>query len=578
MPRLFLAIPKHKELFMLDAKMKRKLWLCGVLVLGLSLASPRAKAQLNQTGSIEDQLIQFGSPSSQLDMGSYFNDPLLPDTDSIYEFRYYDQSVYVHMFDTQAPVTVANFANYASQGLFDDTIMHRSVNNFIVQGGGFKLTDTVDGITIDKQSGLAPIVNEFSQDRSNLRGTIAMAKLGGDPDSATNQWFFNLGNNSANLDNQNGGFTVFGEVIGSGMNYIDFIAASKERQLLDVELGVLLQENAILQTGQNTFYDVNQDGTNDANGDGFLDIEDTLDYYDYTSTNDLDGDLTGDFPYNIAGALSDVPLRNDIEPILIDTTLLTLDDPATQSNPFPQYMPLVNTRGLDSNDLFTLDTIQEVSNITYEILSDSTPIGLITDILFDENGVATLYYEPGMAGQGTVEVRATNLAGEYLDTSFEITVLGAPGDVDLDNDIDTDDLLSLTNAINGDNQAPWFDVDLSGVVDSADGVSLVTEALGHPQGDFDLDGTAGVPDLITWAKNFGQNGNFLNGDADFDGIIGVPDLIAWARIEYWDADSRNCGNLSGSPATRRLSGLRSRIATFLFFNREWVGFLLRCFF
>jgi len=59
---------------------------------------------------------------------------------------------------------------------------------------------------------------------SNVRGTIAMAKVAGNPNSATSQWFFNLKDNSQNLDVQNGGFTVFGQVIGDGMDIVDNIA------------------------------------------------------------------------------------------------------------------------------------------------------------------------------------------------------------------------------------------------------------------------------------------------------------------------------------------------------------------
>ncbi|HEX6961255.1 MAG TPA: peptidylprolyl isomerase, partial [Lacipirellula sp.] len=96
-----------------------------------------------------------------------------------------------------------------------------SVPGFVVQGGGFKYPSDAVGVQQVPQDPPAP--NEPGI--SNLRGTIAMAKLGGDPNSATNQWFFNLADNSENLDNQNGGFTAFGRVVGNGMSVVDAIAA-----------------------------------------------------------------------------------------------------------------------------------------------------------------------------------------------------------------------------------------------------------------------------------------------------------------------------------------------------------------
>lgn len=116
-----------------------------------------------------------------------------------------------------APVTTANFLQYVDDGFYDGTIFHRVVPGFVVQGGGF-----LPGMVA--QEGLRdPIVNEFSPTRSNLRATVAMAKVGGNPDSATSQFFVNLGDNSQNLDNQNGGFTVFARVV-EGMDVVDAIA------------------------------------------------------------------------------------------------------------------------------------------------------------------------------------------------------------------------------------------------------------------------------------------------------------------------------------------------------------------
>jgi cyclophilin family peptidyl-prolyl cis-trans isomerase len=126
----------------------------------------------------------------------------------------------VNLYDLGTPDTVANFLAYVNNGAYNSSIIHRLAPGFVVQGGGF-VTDA--NATISSIAQNAPVRNEPTY--ANVRGTIAMAKLASGPDTATSQWFFNLGNNAANLDNQNGGFTVFGQVTGSGMTVVDAIAA-----------------------------------------------------------------------------------------------------------------------------------------------------------------------------------------------------------------------------------------------------------------------------------------------------------------------------------------------------------------
>ncbi len=126
----------------------------------------------------------------------------------------------VNLFDKTTPETVKNFLAYVNANAYTNTFIHRSVPGFVVQGGGYAFNGEYPIVTITQNP---KVVNEPVY--SNLRGTIAMAKLGSDENSATNQWFFNLADNSANLDKQNGGFTVFGQVTGNGMAIVDAIAA-----------------------------------------------------------------------------------------------------------------------------------------------------------------------------------------------------------------------------------------------------------------------------------------------------------------------------------------------------------------
>jgi len=147
----------------------------------------------------------------------------------------------LRLFDETQPLTVANFLQYLRTGRYTGTFFHRKVNGFVLQGGGFKspqlvrvypLPTVMQGVDYQPEQTpfagfglaalqvipLAPVQNEPG--RSNVRGTVAMAKQAGNANSATNQFFVNLGDNSANLDQQNGGFTVFAEVI-AGMELPD---------------------------------------------------------------------------------------------------------------------------------------------------------------------------------------------------------------------------------------------------------------------------------------------------------------------------------------------------------------------
>lgn len=125
------------------------------------------------------------------------------------------------LLDSQAPITVTNFLGYVRRGNYNGSFFHRLVPGFVIQGGGY----TAPPVT--RVPTQAAIANEFSATRSNVRGTVAMAKLGGNPNSATSEWFVNLGNNAANLDAQNGGFTVFGRVTAPSMAIVDRLAASR---------------------------------------------------------------------------------------------------------------------------------------------------------------------------------------------------------------------------------------------------------------------------------------------------------------------------------------------------------------
>ena len=123
----------------------------------------------------------------------------------------------VHCFDAKAPLTVKNFLDYVDAGFFDNTVFHRVIPDFVIQGGGF----TAD---MQEKDTAPAIVNEADNGLQNKRGTLSMARTR-EVNSATSQFFVNLQDN-AFLDHRprDFGYAVFAEV-SDGMDVIDAIAA-----------------------------------------------------------------------------------------------------------------------------------------------------------------------------------------------------------------------------------------------------------------------------------------------------------------------------------------------------------------
>ncbi|MBI5769877.1 MAG: peptidylprolyl isomerase [Verrucomicrobia bacterium] len=196
-----------------------------VLLPLLALALHAQSTTPTLTQALPAQTFLPGAAATTLDLRSYFGLPGV--SGQVAQVDTVLGKFNVELFASDAPKTVENFMAYIAAGRWSNSIVHRSIPGFVIQMGGY--TAATPPVAIAK---FAPVQNEYK--RSSLRGTLAMAKIGPAPgqvptdatiNSATSEWFVNLGNNSANLDNQNGGFTVFARVIGSGMTVVDAIAA-----------------------------------------------------------------------------------------------------------------------------------------------------------------------------------------------------------------------------------------------------------------------------------------------------------------------------------------------------------------
>ncbi|WP_405122135.1 peptidylprolyl isomerase [Pseudomonas sp. M20] len=122
----------------------------------------------------------------------------------------------IELDPVKAPISTKNFLDYVNSGFYTNTIFHRVIPGFMVQGGGFTQQ-------MQQKETKAPIKNEHKNGLANVRGTLSMARTSV-PDSATSQFFINVKDNDF-LD-QGDGYAVFGKVV-KGMDVVDIIVNSQ---------------------------------------------------------------------------------------------------------------------------------------------------------------------------------------------------------------------------------------------------------------------------------------------------------------------------------------------------------------
>ena len=442
-------------------------------------------------------------------------------------------NVLLELFDQDTPITVDNFLNYVNDGDYNNAIFHRLDADFVLQGGGFGTPSTTftDVSQISDLPADAPILNEPGI--SNTIGTVAMAKLGGNPNSATNEFFFNLSDNAQILDGQNGGFTVFGQVL--SMTTLEEIATLPIRNEIDNtdpstsafgELPVSEDNQLVVissvegqgELAGTLYFDLDGDGTQDVTEGGI----DSWTVY-------LDENNNGQFDDGEVSALTDVQGRYLLQTAPGDYTLRVLPragSTLTVPTPADSYEVTVEI-GREIADLdFAFQVPLVASGI--DLLASSDTGNSDTDDLTNLNnsagnelqflvtGVAAgaevrLFADGTLIGlataEGTEVVVATNGTTELADGDNAITArlvyAGAVGDEStaLDISIDATSPEPITSTPDETvNQINLFSYDAES---ASEGESGVVYSLANAPITMSIDATTG---LVQWTPFSAETG------------------------------------------------------------------------
>ncbi len=351
-------------------------------------------------------------------------------------------AINLELFDRDAPLTVANFLNYLDR--YDDnggTLFHRlnlqtALN--VLQGGGFTFNSATNTINPHIAAD-APIRNEFSAAHPNVRGTISMAKLGGDPNSATSEFFFNLDDANANTlgSSNNGGFTVFGRVVGAAdLTVLDDLASVPIRNTggfsqlplvdgntVDVNNILRIQSVTITHRDDQLSYSVSSSNPAVVSAalSGFQNNQLALDYLtagtstiSVTATNKLGLSATTTFTVTVTGVVPTLTVTQNPSVTNDQTPTLT----GTVSNPTAEVKVDVNGQTLTATvtgNTWSAPIAFSLTAGTYPIVVRATtpasgtvtvtnPTGLIVDLTAP---VPTITTTPNPTGSATIPITVT---------------------------------------------------------------------------------------------------------------------------------------------------------------------------
>ncbi|MBI1336803.1 MAG: hypothetical protein GC164_07565 [Phycisphaera sp.] len=459
----------------------------------LESLEPRTLLSVSLTSPIDSVTIDPMGSAVQIDLNDHF-DTTTSISGTVVDLDSVLGHIYLELLDQTTPVTVANFLSYVTAGHYDSSFIHRLDPGFLIQSGSYNFINSEFGEVYRGSE----IQNEFNV--SNTRGTIAMAKRANMPNSATNGWFINLGNNALNLDNQNGGFTVFGNVIYNSMDVVDTIEslAYGDFTWLDTPLAGDFSELPVRNYTQSDYFahaDVNENNLVLFNSVSTVGSPSPL-IYEVVSNNN-EAVVTASVDY--AGQLTLTPTGNGSGPATI--TVLATD-----------------------RDGFTLDTTVEVF-IPDPTGSDFNADGY-DDIVFrnSTNGLNVIWLMQGANKIGSVGLPTV------ADNNWTIATVG-----DINKDAHPD--IVWRNTSNGLNQV-WT---MNGST-KAGSVGLPTVAdtdwtlVGL--GDFNLDG---YNDLV-W-RNTSTGGNivwYMDGTNKIgSGALPTVTDTNWKLIDIADFNADN---------------------------------------